>query len=244
MWPVGLLLIAPFIGSFLGVVVRRLPRGESLIRPRSHCEACLRTLGLRELVPIVSFAALRGACASCGSPIARDHLYLELAATLVPLILLAVLPDATLAVALAGTLLGWTLLALAAIDARHWRLPDVLTLPLLVLGLGATWWLTPDLAFDHAVAASLGYGAFALLAFAYRRWRGVDGLGVGDAKLLAAAGAWVGSQGLAPVILAASLAGLAFAAIRFGRAVGRRSAIPFGPPLALATWVTWLAEWR
>jgi len=143
-----------------------------------------------------------------------------------------------------GCLLGWVLVALALIDAREHRLPDALTLPLIPAGLAATWWEVPDtdVLLAHALAAALGYGAFALLAAGYRRLRGRDGLGLGDAKLLAAAGAWVGLAGLPSVVLLAALAGLAVTLAR-GWATGaevRGVPLAFGPYLALAFWVVWL----
>ena len=89
-------------------------------------------------------------------------------------------------------LLGWTLLALAWIDWKHMVLPDVLTLPLILAGFGATLLDAPEAISEHAAAAVAGYGAFRAIEIGYRRLRGREGLGQGDAKLLAAAGAWLG----------------------------------------------------
>ncbi len=237
-------ILAPFVGSFLAVLVRRLPRGESVVRPRSHCEACGRVLGVAELIPVLSFAALRGRCAGCGSPISPDHLLIELAAVLPPLAVMALIPDAPVALALFGSALGWVLLALSAIDWRHWRLPDALTLPLLVLALGWTAWWEPDALADHALAAASGWLGIAVLAAAYRRVRGRPGLGLGDAKLLGAGGAAIGLEGLGPCLLLAALLGIALALARHGRRAGRASAVPFGPALALAIFASWLLEQR
>ncbi|HYH17479.1 MAG TPA: A24 family peptidase [Azospirillum sp.] len=144
----------------------------------------------------------------------------------------------------AGCVLGWSLLAMSLIDAREHRLPDVLTLPLIPAGLAVTWWEVPDDAvlLDHALAAVLGYSAFALLAAGYRRLRGRDGLGLGDAKLLAAAGAWVGLAGLPSVVLLAALSGLAVTLVRGWVTGAAVHGVPlaFGPYLALAFWVVWL----
>ncbi len=239
--PVALLILAPFVGSFVGVLIRRIPRGEGVVRPRSHCESCGHVLGIRELVPIVSFLALRGRCASCGAPIARDHLVIEVAALLPPVAVLAIDPGAPFALALAGSVLGWVLMALAIIDWRSWRLPDLLTLPLLVAALAWTAWWMPDAIADHALAAALGWGGLAGLGWAYRRLRGRSGLGLGDAKLLGAGGAAVGLGALGPCLLLAALLGLAVAAVRLGRSARATSAVPFGPALAAAIFVTWLA---
>ncbi len=137
--------------------------------------------------------------------------------------------------------LATVLAALAAIDLRRQVLPDLLTLPLLVAGL----LLAGDGLADRALAAVLGWSAFAGLAAAYRRLRGIDGLGGGDAKLLAAAGAWVGTAGLPWVILLAAAGGLAAVAALSLAATwspGRR--LPFGPFLAVAFWGVWMVVRR
>lgn len=144
---------------------------------------------------------------------------------------------------LLGCVLGWSLLALAWIDWRQYRLPDALTLPLLGLGLLATALQMPDQLGSSVVGVIAGYAALRLIDCAYRRLRGRDGLGQGDAKLLAAGGAWLGWEALPSVVLLAAVLGLALALIlsRRGAALRRDMMLPFGPPLALAIWVAWLA---
>ncbi len=242
MGPVALVILAPIVGSFLGVLARRLPRGESIVRPRSHCDSCGATLGPAELIPIASFLWSRGACRHCRAPISRDHLAIELAATLVPAIALAALPWAGWAPLVAASVLGWTLLALAAIDLTHWTLPDVLTLPLLAGGLLATAVLDPASLLDHSAAAVLGGGGLALVAVTYRRLRGRDGLGYGDVKLLAAGGAWDGVASLPTILVGAAVAGLLLAVLRHGWRLERTIAVPFGPPLCLAIWAAFLLD--
>jgi len=244
-WPstssVTAVLIAPFVGSFLGVLVRRLPVDRPVALARSACESCGHVLGPRDLVPLASYLWLRGHCRYCAARIAPAHFAMEAACLAIAAV--AMLVDARDDTrAWAGCVLGWTLLALAWIDWTHMRLPDVLTLPLVLAGLAAIWMLDPDAAADHAAAAILGYLAFRLIAAAYRWRRGREGLGQGDAKLLAAAGAWVGLAGLPGVLLGAALLGLALAAIRWlrGERIGAETAMPFGPCLALATWLVWL----
>ncbi len=230
------LLLSPFIGSFLGVVIRRLPLGRPITLARSACEGCGRALPPRDLIPLLSFALLRGRCRFCRAGIARFHIWIELAA-------IAVAGWATLRATGPGELwadcaLGWTLLALAWIDRDHLRLPDALTLPLVAMGLLATWWLDPNAATDHALAAAVGYLAFRGVALVYHMLRRREGLGQGDAKLLAASGAWVGLAGLPTVVLAAAV--IALAATLVQRLFQRHAAdtpIPFGPYLALATWL-------
>jgi leader peptidase (prepilin peptidase)/N-methyltransferase len=236
------LLAAPFAGSFLFVLVRRLPTACPALWGRSRCEGCGHTLGLLELVPIVSFLALRGRCRACGARVAAAHLAAELIA-----LLIAAAVVATGAEGLelwAGCGLGWTLLALAWIDWEHFFLPDELTLPLGVAGLVLAWWNTPWTLTDQAVGAITAYLGFRLLAALYRALRKREGLGQGDAKLLAASGAWLGWQPLGDVVLLAALLGLGLALVARARGVSlsAATAVPFGPALALATFVLWLMQ--
>jgi leader peptidase (prepilin peptidase)/N-methyltransferase len=236
-------LAAPFIGSFLGVLVRRLPEGRRVAFARSACGACRHTLGPADMVPVLSFVASRGRCRHCGAPIPRFHLWIELAALAVPISAAVAESPLPGGPALwAGCALGWALLALAWIDAASWRLPDVLTLPLILAGLLQTMWLEPEALFDRALAAALGYTAFLVLNLTYRRLRGRDGLGLGDAKLLAAGGAWLGVAALPGVVLAAALAALAWAAAQRLRGVtlSGESRLAFGPFLAAGIWLMWL----
>ncbi len=242
------LLAAPFVGSFAGVLIRRLPAGRRVVVARSACEACGHVLSPRELVPVLSFLAQRGRCRACGAAIPRFHLWVELAAVAVAgSAVLAgggALPEWRVdggtgdAALWATCALGWTLMALAWIDARHFVLPDVLTLPLLLGGLAACASLEPWALQDHLVGTVLGYCGLRGVALAYRALRGREGVGAGDAKLLAACGAWLGWAALPDVLLLAALAGLAVAGAMWlrGRAVGRATAVPFGPALAAACW--------
>jgi leader peptidase (prepilin peptidase)/N-methyltransferase len=236
----ALLLVAPFIGSFLGVMIRRLPEGRPLVWARSQCEACGAALAARDLLPLISWAVARGRCRHCGEPVGWFYPGVEVAALLVAAVALAIdgMPRALL-----DSVLGWWLLILAWIDLRRWLLPDLLTLPLIVAGLGAAALLDPDSLLDRTLGAMVGYLALWAIAAAYRALRHREGLGMGDAKLLAASGAWVGATALPQVILLAALTALAAAAVLQlrGAALHRHSALPFGPFLALATWAIWLA---
>jgi leader peptidase (prepilin peptidase) / N-methyltransferase len=234
------ILLAPWIGSLLGVLILRLPAGRPVVIARSACAACGRTLEVAELVPILSYFWLAGRCRCGAAPIGRFHLGIEVAAITVPV-----------SVALAGQsgillwmgcVLGWVLLALAWIDAETLTLPDALSLPLIPVGLATTWWAAPHALASHAAATVLGYAAFSLLRWSWGRWRRVEGIGAGDAKLLAVAGAWTGLVALPDIVLGAGLAGLLLAGIArlLGRRVGHGTKLPFGPPLALAIWAGWL----
>jgi len=229
----------PFVGSFLGVLVTRLPAAEPVIAGRSRCPHCDHPLGPRDLVPLASWLASGGRCRYCSRPLGLFYPAIELAAALVAGWAALIVTGWPL---WATCALGWTLLALAVLDQRHLVLPDELTLPLLVAGLIVAYLLNADAAIDHAIGAVAGFAALFVLATVYKRVRGREGLGLGDAKLLAAAGAWVSWTGLASVVLVASATALIVVLARtvFGRRVAADERIPFGPYLCLATWLVWL----
>lgn len=230
---------APFIGSFLATLAVRLPRGEDVVATPSHCRACGVRLAPRDLVPLVSFALARGRCHACGARVDFVYPLVELAAVGVALWAGTVMEGALFWVTCG---LGWTLVALAAMDMRDMVLSDVLTLPLTAAGLIAIAVIDPASVPDHLIGAAAGFAALAAVALVYRRVRGRDGLGWGDAKLFAAAGAWTSWTALGGVLLIAAAATLAAAVVRrlLGREVGAKSALALGPGLALGFWVTWL----
>ena len=235
----GPVLVSPFVGSFLGVLIRRMPTGGALVLGRSHCESCGRILGPATLAPLISYVALRGKCRACGARIDIFHPVIELAA----LVIAGWAACADDGIRLwADCVLGWSLLALSWIDARHMILPDALTLPLILAGLGYALIVDPATAADHAAGAAIGWLLFWAIARLYRTLRGRDGLGEGDAKLMAACGSWVTWSGLGLVMLLAAICGLlvALAARLRGYGPTAATAIPFGPPLAFATWLAWL----
>lgn len=217
----------------------RWPLGRSVISGRSACDACGQGLGAAELIPIVSAALLRGKCRHCGAAIDPRHLVIELAAALVGAVALGLSPGLA---GLAGAIFGWFLIALIALDATHYWLPDRLTLPLLVLGLGAGLaGIDPPLV-DRLWGAAGGYLSLAAIAFSYKRLRGRDGLGGGDPKLLGAIGAWLGWQMLPMVLLGGSGAGLFY--VLFGLLRGKQVAptdrLPLGALMALAAFPLWI----
>ncbi|MGH6641558.1 MAG: prepilin peptidase [Bradyrhizobium sp.] len=237
--PIVLLLVAPFIGSFLGVLIRRLPEERPVMVARSACDHCQRTLAWRDLVPVVSWIIARGRCRYCGRAIGQFYPLVELAAFGIALMSVLPLPGW---IAWAGAGFGWTLLTLAWIDQEHYLLPDAITLPLIPAGLAVTWLIDPPALLDHVVGAVAGFGLFMGVAWLYRLLRRREGLGGGDAKLLGALGAWVAWQGLPTVILYAAASGLALTLLQAARGqrfeLGHR--MPFGPHLCLAGWLVWL----
>jgi leader peptidase (prepilin peptidase)/N-methyltransferase len=196
-------------------------------------------LPAHDLVPLLSFVWLKGRCRVCAAHIARFHPAIELAALLVAI--WAAL-SANGAILWMTCLLGWTLLALATIDFRHYLLPDFLTLPLIPIGLVAAWLTDPSTVVDNLIGAASGLIFVIALRYVYGLIRHREGIGLGDAKLLAAAGAWVGWMGLPSVVLIAALSGLAFAAgLRVaGKSLSATDRVPFGVFLSFGLWIVWL----
>ena len=211
--------VALFIGSFIGVVIIRVPDGLSLLG-RSRCVACEATLTVRDLAPLASWLAAGGRCRRCGARIGGFYPGVELAALAVAVVSVAVDRGGD---AWIDATLGWWLLALGWIDWRRLILPDALTLPLIALGLAATY-LAPDELWDRVAGAAAGFLGLWAIAWLYRRLRGREGLGLGDAKLFAASGAWVGVGGLASV-----LAGAALGALRRGGSSAMLAGLPARP---------------
>lgn len=220
-------------GSFLAALVMRWPEGRSVMSGRSCCDGCGRTLRAVELVPVVSALVSRGRCRECGARIDPLHMGMELGCAGIAM---AAVMAAPLPQALGWMLLGWGLLTLAVLDARHYWLPDALTLPLVFLGLTIGPWVTGVSPGDAAIGAAAGYGALLAVALSYRALRRRDGLGLGDAKLLGALGAWFGWQALPFILLASSVLALIWVALRAltGGVVDRTTRIAFGTFLCVA----------
>lgn len=240
-WPVtlALVLIAPFVGSFLGLVIERLPAGRPVVWGHSTCDACGERLRSLDLVPLATWLVRRGQCRCGEAKLSWFYPAIELAA--IGVVLWAA-TETSGWLLFASTFLGWALLALAVIDHRHFYLPDVITLPLVPVGLVAIGLVNSDRLLDHAGGAGAGWLAFTGIALAYRRFRGREGLGMGDAKLLASAGAWLGWQALASVVVIGAALGLLIALAHALRGVNLAGAtmMPFGPYLAAGFWLVWL----
>ena len=235
------------VGSFMTVAVYRLPKGESVVRPRSRCPGCGAEIGARDNIPVLSWLLLRGKCRRCGERISAEYPLLELA-TAGLVVLAAVRYPNPWHVVLVGGLLS-LMPGIALIDLRHRIIPNKLTYPALILFavLILLAWLIGDAADPvKAVLGLLLYGGILFIVAAVSR-----GMGMGDVKLAAVIGLVFGSLGLRFVGVAAAaaivLGGLgAVGALAMGR--GRKSAIPFGPYLAAGAvvaglWGEPLASW-
>lgn len=227
-------------GSFLNVVVHRLPRGLSLLRPGSHCPACGTPVRWFDNVPVLSYLLLGGRCRACRVAISPRYPLVELASGA-----LTVAVVARFGLTLQGLeamLLVMLLLPLAFIDLEHHLLPDVLTLPGIAVGLAGSLagGLVPllDAATGAAVGAAVPYAVIVI----YRWLRGAEGMGLGDVKLLAMIGAFLGWRGVLLTLGLAATAGalLGLTLIALGR--GRRDTeLPFGTFLAFAAMIVLFA---
>ena len=233
---------APFIGSFLGLVVRRLPVGGRIVSGRSCCAACGKTLSPVELIPVISWLVQGGKCRACRAALGVFYPAIELSAATIAVV--AVLLTDGPASAWLGCGLGWTLLTLSWIDAETMLLPDVLTLPLVLAGLVSSIPGGSGAMLASGLGAVLGFGLIWTVASVYAVLAKRPGLGEGDLKLFAATGAWLGWQALPLVIFASSILGIigALVAMCLGKTMTRETRIPFGPFIAAATWLGFIVE--
>lgn len=254
------LVIGLVVGSFLNVVIHRIPlmlqrawrqdcqeylrlpadappEPFNLATPASHCPQCKQPIRAWQNIPILSYLYLGGRCGFCRNPIPLRYPLVEL---LTGVMTLGVAwhfgPTGAM---LAAALLTWALIALSFIDLDHQLLPDNLTLPTLWLGLLLSLWgvLVPPSA--SILGAVGGYLSLWSIYQLFRLATGKQGMGYGDFKLLALLGAWLGWQALLPIIIIASLSGAVIGTLFLWlRGLGREAPIPFGPFLAVAGWLT------
>lgn len=237
-WPILLGILGVVFGSFIATVAIRWLAGRSALSGRSGCDGCGRTLTAAELVPLVSFVALRGRCRTCGAAIAPGHAVTELLGGGIGVVAGLVAPGWE---GLAGAGCGWLLLALGAIDLAAFWLPDLLTGALAVVAVaGGVAGLGVDMP-ARLIGGVAGFGILWLVARGYRIARGRIGLGGGDPKLFGAIGLWLGWRALPQVLLIAALAGLAIALLLrlTGRRVTATDRMPLGTLLAGAAFLCW-----
>jgi leader peptidase (prepilin peptidase)/N-methyltransferase len=257
--PLCLFSLGLVVGSFLNVVIYRLPlmmetrwRKDccellevqqeqeaprlTLATPNSHCPHCGTAIKPWHNIPVLSYLLLGGKCANCGVGISLRYPTVELVTGLLTLSLAWCFP---LSWALLGAVLfTWALLVLTMIDVDHKLLPDDITLPLLWLGLLFNLNGTYVSLADAVVGAMAGYLVLWSVYWLFKLVTGKEGMGYGDFKLLAALGAWLGWQALPLIILLSSLVGAVCGiALIFIKGRGREIPIPFGPYLAAAGWI-------
>ncbi len=206
-------------GSFANVVIHRVPQGLSVLRPRSRCPGCETPIAGYDNIPVISYLLLRGKCRHCGEPFALRYLVVELLAGVLSFAIymkMVYVPlmaggGPQLPVWLLWFTFGLCLLVITYIDLDYWIIPDGIVLPMAGLGvvlaivqpswLGLSWG-------EALVAGGLGYGMFAGIRLLYLKWRGIEALGLGDAKLLLMVGAFTGLPGLVWTIGAGAVQGL------------------------------------
>jgi leader peptidase (prepilin peptidase)/N-methyltransferase len=243
---VSVLLFGACVGSFLNVCIYRLPRGESLVWPGSRCTSCGRAISWFENLPILSWTILRGRCRTCGAPVSAMYPIVEATTALAFLggyLLYGLTPLALVRVAFACALI-----VLFVTDLQHKILPNSITLPGIAIGFACSFFLPPGWR-DSLIGIVVGGGVLLAIAEGYYRIRKEEGLGMGDVKLLAMIGAFLGWKlVLLTLVLASfsgSLIGVALIASQRG---DMKYALPFGTFLAIgavvsAAWGTPMVDW-
>jgi leader peptidase (prepilin peptidase)/N-methyltransferase len=227
------------VGSFVNVLVYRVPRQIPFTLERSRCTWCKGPVRARDNIPVLSFLLLRGRCRRCGAPISVRYPLVEIG-TAALFVLCAARFGASSSAAVAAVLCT-LLLALALIDAEHFLLPDILTLPGLLIGL-ALQPLFPAVAFlDALVGVVVGAGLLILLINVWYWLRQEEGMGLGDVNMLALIGAFLGWQGVLVTVTGAAFIGAVVGlALVLARRLGLKSRLPFGVFLALGALIALL----
>ncbi len=265
-WILAAGVLGLLVGSFLNVVILRLPermkaewRRDALdtlemqadeqpmppgiVREPSHCPQCKHPLSARDNIPLFGWLLLGGRCRYCKTPISIQYPLVELLSGMLSAVI--VWKFGPTWPALAGLVFTWMLIALAGIDFRTQYLPDQLNYPLLWLGLVLSLLPMFVLPPTAILGAAIGYLSLWSVYWGFKLLTGKEGMGYGDFKLLAALGAWMGPSALLPVILLSSLIGaLVGGSLIALRKHGRDIPMPFGPFIAAAGWVWFVAgDW-
>jgi leader peptidase (prepilin peptidase)/N-methyltransferase len=215
------------VGSFLNVVIHRLPRGESVVSPRSRCPGCGTQIRSADNIPVVSWLLLRGRCRTCGEPISVRYPLVE--ALTGALYAAVVISQDAGSSSWLGLALVTALVPITFIDLDHKIIPNAIVLPAAVVGLVLVAVLQTDDLVEHLIAAGAAGGAFLLVLRVYPR-----GMGMGDVKLVAMLGLYLG-RAVGPALLIALLTGTIVGIgimSRHGAGQGRKMQVPFGPFLA------------
>ena len=238
-WLVAAGVFGACIGSFLNVVIYRLPLGQSIVSPPSRCPNCGYRLQWYDNIPIAGWLLLGGRCRECRSRISIQYPIVELITAVLFVLVVWLTPPGPLMVT--RLLLVCILIALFGIDLEHQILPNSITLPGIVTGLLLSVIAPPGLR-DALIGVVLGGGILYAIAWAYYLWRREEGLGMGDVKMLAMIGAFLGWKAVLVTLVLSSfsgaLIGLALIAAQSG---GMKRALPFGTFLAIGAIVAMFA---
>jgi len=229
----GCFLLGAAIGSFLNVCICRIPAGESVVFPPSRCPSCLKPIRWFQNIPVLSFLALRGRCASCGVSISLRYPLIEALSGL--FFTLVFYRFGWQAVTLVYWLFVAALIVITFIDLDHQIIPDVISLPGIVVGFLCAF-VTPWLSWiDSLLGILLGGGSLYLVAVGYEMLTKKEGMGGGDIKLLGMIGAFLGWKAVLPVVFISSLLGTVVGVpLMLAKRADGKLAIPFGPFLAAA----------
>jgi len=229
-------VVGLMLGSFFNVCIARLPRGESVVSPPSNCPRCHAPIRWYDNIPVVSYLLLGAKCRSCRAPISVRYPIVEIVTALAFVVQGVMFLDQPILLA-ARLIFTSMLIILFGTDLDTQRLPNVLTLPGIVVGLAFSVFAPPGLV-SSAIGAALGAGLLLFIRWLWKRLRGVDAMGLGDVKMLAAIGAFLGWQQVWVVIFIASLTGAVVGialSLRHGRSMQTR--LPFGTFLAIAAYI-------
>ena len=239
-------LLGLCIGSFLNVCAYRLPLGESVVHPRSRCTTCGRMLSWYDNLPVVSWVALRGRCRTCGKPVSWMYPAVEIVTALV--FAITYLTYGLTLLSVVRVIFACALIVLFVTDLQHKILPNVITLPGIVIGFACSVFLPPGWV-SSVIGILVGGGVLFAIAEAYYRVRGQEGLGMGDVKLLAMIGAFLGWKLVLLTLVFASFTGSLAGGMLIASGKGSmKYALPFGTFLAVgallaATWGDPIADW-
>jgi leader peptidase (prepilin peptidase)/N-methyltransferase len=233
LYPLFALVFGMVVGSFLNVCICRLPKNESIVSPPSHCPVCSYQIRWYDNIPLLSYLLLRGKCRGCGVPISLQYPLVELLNGILTLLLFLRFGP-TIAFA-ALFLLCSSLVVITFIDIEHQIIPDEISLPGFVIGFILSFFIPGYSWLSSLLGILLGGGSLLLVASAYQRLTGKDGMGGGDVKLLAMMGAFLGWKAVLFILFASSLIGsIVGVSIMLLQKKDSKLAIPFGPYLASA----------
>jgi leader peptidase (prepilin peptidase) / N-methyltransferase len=231
------------IGSFLNVCIGRIPAGESIVSPGSRCPSCRTPIEWYDNVPILGYVLLGGKCRRCRRPISVRYPLVEMI-TAVAFVLQAWVFGGDPWLLFSRLVFTGILIVLFGTDFDTQRLPDALTLPGIAIGLAGSLWLPPGI-WDSLVGVALGAGILLAIRWTWMRLKGVDAMGLGDVKMLAMIGAFLGWKQVVVVLVLASFAGaLVGIGLTLARGRSMQSRLPFGTFLALAAYIASLCGER
>ncbi len=243
------------MGSFLNVCIYRIPREESIVFPSSHCTVCKYPLGIKDNIPIISFIILRGRCRNCGSGISYTYPAVEIVTGILTLLLVYHYGlELRTFIYLTVT---YALIVISVIDIRYMIIPNVITIPGIIIGLAISMFQTDWGLFLSVISKSgfsdifymigrfpfvnslagtiLGGGILLSIAILYKYLRKIEGMGMGDVKLLAMLGSFLGIQGVVFIIFASSLIGsVSGISLMLYNKGDMKYAIPYGPFISVA----------